>query len=62
MIGKLVAVRVDDVGPTLMVHGYVAQAQNRKRAWSFEVPKGAEAAVPAKVEEMEADRKVKQAE
>jgi len=56
MLGKLVAVRIEDVGTSLQVTGLVAQAKNRKAAWTFKVTKGTAAGIPAKVVELEEDR------
>lgn len=56
MIGRLVAVRVEDVGRSLQVTGLVAQPKNRKAAWSFKVTKGTADEAPAKVVALEEDR------
>lgn len=58
MIGKLVAVRVDDLGDCIEVYGLVAQQKNRKVAWHFQVRHKEAKLIPEKVEQMEKDRKM----
>lgn len=62
MIGRLVAVRIEDVGSSLQVTGLVAQAKNRKAAWSFKVPLSESFQIAGYVEAAEADRKEKDKE
>lgn len=56
MIGRLVAVHIQDVDDFLQVTGHVAQAKNRKRAWIFKVKKDAAGEIPDLVEMMEERR------
>lgn len=53
MIGKLVAVRIDDEGPFMVVTGLQAGQKNRKARWSFKVTRGTASGIPEKVRELE---------
>lgn len=57
MIGKLVAIRIDESGTGQDVTGLVAQPKNRKAAWHFHLEPGEEYLLLEKVAECEAKRK-----
>lgn len=56
MIGKLVAVRIDDDGTSLRVTGLEAQPKNRRVCWTFKVTKGTAVGAAEKVNELEETR------
>lgn len=61
MIGKLVAVRIEEVGGEQHVTGLVAQAKNRKAVWSFKLGPTERHLLLAYVKEAEAARAAKEA-
>lgn len=56
MIGRLVAVRIEERGGNQYVTGLVAQAKNRRAAWSFTLGPDERHKILEKVQEMEAAR------
>lgn len=56
MLGRLVAVRIDEEGPYLTVTGMVAQEKNRRAAWTFKVTKGTADGIPELVRAQEESR------
>lgn len=50
---KLIAVRVDDVGGSTMITGYVARRKNRKQVWTLDITGCTQQEARAKVIERE---------
>lgn len=57
----IVAIKILEVDDELHVFGYTANQKNRRMAWTFIVHKTGKDTIPARVQEMEAARKERNA-
>lgn len=61
MTKPIVAIKILEEGDELIVSGFTANMKNRKLAWTFTIHKTGKDTIPARVQEMEAARKERNA-